>query len=236
MIFREDIASGWQRLAVRVERRRRFENQWFLRVGRLSIFVEGLRFATNKGRTLLVECVATGRVIGCRLVLEKLMHLSCPFLFEWGGAQWMLPEAGASGLLTLYRFERFPGRWVKHRVLVEGLRSADPALRECEDRWRLFLNVTGPGQSIHDSLNLYLAPGPLGPFEPHPINAVRRKPTDTRPAGPLFRWQGALYRPAGTTGGSMVGAPSSTASRGWIPRCKRRLSAPRGNQTGPLAC
>ena len=176
----------------------RFWADPFLWIGpdRLYVFVEELEFASNKGRISVVECDTEGRIVSCRTVLETPWHLSYPFLFEWDGSLWMLPESGASGRITLYRCERFPDRWVEAKVLMDGLRSADPTLIEHGGRWWLFVNIAVGDQSIHDNLHLFSAASPIGPFTPHPKNPVSRGPTGTRPAGPLFAWNGSLYRPA----------------------------------------
>lgn len=231
MIFREDSASRWSRLAARIERRLLYHNQWFIHVDpaepdplrpvgaegfdllpppdrfwadpflraegeRLYVFVEELEFASNKGRISVIECDTSGHILGARKALEEPWHLSYPFLFDWDNRLWMLPEAGASGRLTLYCCERFPDRWVRERILMEGVRSADPTLLAHDGRWWLFLNIAAARQSIHDFLHLFSAPSPLGPFLPHPMNPVRRGPSGTRPAGPFMLREGELYRPA----------------------------------------
>lgn len=207
----------------------------WLHEGRLFVFVEELEFSSNKGRISVIECDAKGRIAGCRTVLQAPWHLSYPFLFEWQGGIWMLPESGASGRITLYRCERFPDRWVEAKVLMNDVRSADPTLVEHEGRWWLFVNIATVDQSIHGHLHLFSAASPLGPFEPHPKSPVCEGLTGTRPAGPLFSWHGALYRPAQDCGrvygkrtminrvsklttDDYVEVPVATIEPGWAPR------------------
>jgi hypothetical protein len=164
--------------------------------GRNYVFVEELPFRARKGHISVIEFGPAGDILACATALSQPWHLSYPFIFEWQGERWMLPEAGASRRLTLYRCIDFPGRWAAEKHLLENLRYADPTLLEFDGKWWLFVTVASPSERIHDNLYIYFADTPLGPFEPHPGNPVRRGASGARPAGKLFRHQGALYRPA----------------------------------------
>lgn len=167
---------------------------WFAD-GRNYVFFEELPFATDKGHISVIEFDDAGRILNCTRVLETPWHLSYPYLFEWQGDLWMLPESGASRRVTLYRCESFPDRWVEAKVLMENVNTADPTLIERDGRWWLFINIEGLDQSIHETLHVFTAPCPLGPFSPHPGNPVRRGAYGVRPAGTPFAHQGELYRP-----------------------------------------
>ncbi|WIM06120.1 MAG: hypothetical protein OHM77_02160 [Candidatus Nitricoxidivorans perseverans] len=169
---------------------------WTTSDGRNYVFVEELPFSTAKGHISALEFSPTGELLANTPAISQPWHLSYPFIFEWHGERWMLPEAGASRQLTLYRCADFPGRWVAEKNLLDNLRYADPTLVELDGRWWLFVTVAGPSGSIHEYLHLYYADTPLGPFEPHPANPVRRGGVGARPAGKLFHHGGELYRPA----------------------------------------
>jgi len=47
-----------------------------------------------------------------------------------------------------------------------------------------------------DELHVFHADSPLGPWTPHPRNPVVSDVRRARPAGRLFRYNGAWYRPA----------------------------------------
>lgn len=164
--------------------------------GRCFVFVEELPFSAKKGHISVIECDESGQVLNCTKVLEEPWHLSYPYLFEWGGELWMLPESGHSRRVTLYRCESFPYRWVEAKVLMDNVRTADPTLIEHEGFWWLFINIAAEGESIHEHLHLFQAPTPLGPYTPHPRNPIRQGTTGVRSAGTPYIRDGVLYRPA----------------------------------------
>jgi hypothetical protein len=58
------------------------------------------------------------------------------------------------------------------------------------------VNVAPFGGGTRDELHLFHASSPLGPFTPHARNPVKSDCRSARPAGPLFRREGRLFRPA----------------------------------------
>ncbi|WP_191059613.1 glucosamine inositolphosphorylceramide transferase family protein [Geminicoccus harenae] len=157
-------------------------------------------------RERLGYLVAIDRDGSERIVLREPFHLSYPQLVEHDGQTWLLPEAKAAGLVRLYRGDPFPERFVPGPVLIEGLAAADPTLfRDSQGFW-LF---AGDGAAQDETnLVLYHAPALLGPWTPHPMNPIKVDLGSARPAGPLFRAGGRLWRPAqdcrATYGGAIV--------------------------------
>lgn len=164
--------------------------------GRTWLFVEELFFADGKGHISAMEIDDAGRAGPSFKVLERPYHLSYPFVFEWEGAWWMLPETSHNRTVELYRCEAFPDRWVLEKTLLHDVRAADSTLWQHEGRWWLFANMAAPEASIHDELHLYYADSPLGPWQAHPRNPVKSDARSSRPAGALFRVGDALMRPA----------------------------------------
>ena len=141
-----------------------------------------------------------------RTVLREPFHLSFPQLVDHAGQRWLLPEAKAAGCLRLYRPDPFPDRFVPGPVLIEGLAAADPTLFGDEHGFWLF---AGDGAAQDETtLVLYHAADLLGPWRPHPMNPIKIDLGSARPAGPLFRANGKLWRPAQdcrrTYGGAIV--------------------------------
>jgi hypothetical protein len=129
-------------------------------------------------------------------VLERPYHLSYPFVFEWNGTWWMLPETSHNQSVELYHCTAFPDCWVLEKTLLRDVRAADGTLWEQDGRWWLFANMATPGAGIHDELHLYYADSPLGPWQAHPRNPVKSDARSSRPAGALFRSGADLIRPA----------------------------------------
>lgn len=102
-----------------------------------------------------------------RVVLRTDFHLSFPYTFRWEGATYVLPEAGESRAVTLYRGEPFPDRLVPVATLLEGW-CVDTVLFPHDDRWWL---LTSRG-SRRLEVELYHAATPLGPFTAHPGNPL----------------------------------------------------------------
>ena len=125
-----------------------------------------------------------------RIVLREPFHLSYPYVFEWDGGLWMVPESIESGGVRLYRADS-PWEWRLAGELMPG-RFADPSLVRWEGFWWLFA-CDAPLR--HDGLRLFFAPELAGPWREHPRSPlVREDPRRARPAGRLVPWQGRLLR------------------------------------------
>ncbi len=166
------------------------------RDGRYFVFIEELPFATNKGYISVMEVRPDGSWTQPVKVLERDYHLSYPFLFEWQGDLFMLPETGQNRTVEVYRCHRFPDDWRLESVLLENVNSADATLAHIGDCWWMFVNIGEAGTELYDELHLYHADQPFGPWVPHRNNPVKSDARSARPAGNLFWLEGQLYRPA----------------------------------------
>lgn len=164
---------------------------------RCYLFIEEYLEATGKGHISVME---VSRKEGWSLpvkVLERDYHLSYPFIFEWQGAHYMIPETGANRTIELYRCRSFPFEWEFERTLMENVRAADATLAEIDGRWWMFVSIAADGAAFNcDELYLFHAETPLGKWEPHRCNPVKSDARSSRPAGNLFRAKGQLLRPA----------------------------------------
>jgi len=165
--------------------------------GRCFIFFEELPYRSWKGRIMAVEVYENAEPGEPQPVLERPYHLSYPFIFAWDGSLYMLPETAENGTVEVYRCEEFPLRWRLHRVLLENISAFDATLWEENGQWWMFASVAEPGADSSDELHLYRsAATPFGPWIPHRGNPVISDVRCARPAGPLFRSGGKLYRPS----------------------------------------
>jgi len=186
--------SGWT--VLRDDGHRYYADPFiFAHSGRRFIFVEEYPYATGRGLVSVAEIGADGRALSVpQPVLAAPFHLSYPQVFAQSGQVYMLPEAAASGRLTLYRAERFPDRWVAVcDLLSEPVHDA--TLLETPDGYWLFATTDAEGGSSWDALNLYHAPGLMGPWRAHDMNPVLIDAGSARPAGAMFRAGGDLWRP-----------------------------------------
>jgi len=167
------------------------------RDGRWHLFFEEHREAEGRGR--IRTCVLDPEDGASEPVdaLVEPFHLSYPHLVSWRGETFMVPETGTCQEVRLYRATGFPAGWTHEATLLEGVGAVDATLHEEGGVWWMFAAVAEPG-ALHarDELHLFRASSPLGPWQAHPWNPIRSNARAARPAGPLFRWGGDLYRPA----------------------------------------
>jgi hypothetical protein len=168
----------------------------FRRNGKTYLFFEDFDFRAGKADISCMEVDDSGNCGPAESVLVRDYHLSYPFVFEWRGEVYMLPETRASGRVELYRAEAFPGRWVLERVLMDQVAAVDPTLFQHNGRLWLFLNMAAPGAETTDELHLFYADSPLGDWTPHRCNPVVSDVRRARPGGALFMENGELIRPS----------------------------------------
>lgn len=164
--------------------------------GHTFIFFEELSPATARGHIAAIEVYPDGQVGEPVNVLMRDYHLSYPFLFEYDGSLFMVPECAAAKRVEVFRCQRFPDRWEPHAVLLEGVEAFDPTLVEHDGMWWMYVTIQHDGNSCNDELHLFFAPGPFDEWTRHPLNPVRLDVRAARPAGALFRNNGKLFRPA----------------------------------------
>ena len=163
--------------------------------GQHHVLIEELPYATGRAIISHFTIGSDGRASPPRPLIEEPYHLSYPQVFEHEGKFWMLPEASASGRLELYRCERFPDVWVRHACLIDAPLH-DATLFEHENRFWITAGMQFEQTSSWDTLALFSAERLDGPWSPHPLNPVLVDARAARPAGALYRRNGALWRPA----------------------------------------
>ena len=167
----------------------------FRRDGGTWLFVEEIP-SGKKGVISVMEALPQGGFGPPRRILEEPFHLSYPTVFEHQGEAYMVPETSQAGQVRLYRATDFPGGWVLDRVLLEGVSATDATFFEHCGGWWLFVNIRPEGGSSWDELHLFRSDALFGPYRPHPLNPVVSDVRRARPAGPIIRRDGRLFRPA----------------------------------------
>jgi hypothetical protein len=168
-----------------------------IRVGNeYYIFHEEAPLSHYKGTIVLSVVDNAGKTAGPIPILEKDYHLSYPFVFQWDGEFFMIPETASHHQVELYRCVTFPSSWRLERVLLSGLTASDPTLAFLFGKWWLFAAIPVPGAGTSGELHLFYADSPLGPWTPHHANPVKSDVRSTRPAGRIFERDGQFYRPA----------------------------------------
>lgn len=164
--------------------------------GRHFLFVEDYSYTDGRAAISVSEAGPDDAWSPPRKVLECNYHLSYPFVFEYEGAIYMVPETGEAGRVELYRAVAFPYEWRLDRVLLAGLNATDATLHIEDDGllW-LFANVM-EGHGDRGELWLFSSPSLVGEWRSHPRNPIVTDPGSARPAGRLFRRGNVLIRPS----------------------------------------
>lgn len=174
--------------------------------GTLVVLAEAVSWQDGRGRIVAFEARADGTLTPREEIFGFTTHASYPQLIEHDGAIYCIPETLAQRRVQLFRATAFPYRWVADTVLLENFAGADATVCRHEDRWWLF--VGNHDDQDEAKLFIFHAADLRGPWLPHAANPVKCDLRSARPAGPLFRLDGALYRPAQdcsvTYGGAVV--------------------------------
>lgn len=137
-----------------------------------------------------------------QVILEEPFHLSYPFVFEFEGSVYMMPERASTKSVWLYKCNSFPDQWASFKEILQH-ELYDPTLLLHEGYWYLFgTQKPYEGNSPHQYLYIYYTDNLMeGNFKPHPMNPVTRDVRGARPAGKIFKHNDKLIRP------SQIGAP-----------------------------
>jgi len=199
--FRErGIESSFWRFRKLIPPKDRFWADPFVvfRNGRHHLFVEEFPYSADKGHIAHMTLGSDGTLSAPSRVLERSYHLSYPFIFEYEGEMYMIPETSANRTVELYRATEFPLGWEFVRNLMEDVAVVDATLLEHGGRWWMFANSREhDGASRLDELFLFYADSPLATsWLSHPMNPVVSDVRSARPAGKIFSHHGNLYRPS----------------------------------------
>jgi hypothetical protein len=123
-----------------------------------------------------------------RIVLSEPYHLSYPFVFEWQGETFMVPESSERYETRLYRAKQFPDRWEVVTTLLSGP-YVDSTLFRWHERWWMFAGI-GWGY-----LHLFHADDLVGPWREHPRSPlIVANDSVARPGGRVVPDGGRLVR------------------------------------------
>jgi hypothetical protein len=124
------------------------------------------------------------------IVLREAFHLSYPFVFEYAGEIWMVPETSADSSVRLYRSIDFPNKWKFEKKLLEGYKFTDASIFQHDDSWWMFVS-----RNRSEDLLLFFADKLTGPWLMHPQSpVVYAKPDKARCAGRPICLNGKMVR------------------------------------------
>ncbi|KAA8539216.1 hypothetical protein F0562_025908 [Nyssa sinensis] len=137
---------------------------------------------------------ATWQQLG--IALDEDWHLSYPYVFEYNGQIYMMPESSEKGELHLYRALNFPLQWTLDKIIMKKP-LVDSFIITHDDKYWLFgSDHSGIGTKKNGQLEIWYSSSPLGPWKPHKKNPIYNtdKSTGARNGGRPFVYNGNLYR------------------------------------------
>jgi hypothetical protein len=168
----------------------------FKRDGKNYLFFEDYRYSEAKAIISCAEVSTEGILSDPVEVLRRDYHLSYPFLFEYNGHIYMIPETRQNRTVELYRADSFPACWSLAAILLEDVGAVDATIHQADGKFWMFVGLSNGRYSSCDELGIFYAESLFGPWTPHRSNPVLSDVRRARPAGALFYQDGKLIRPS----------------------------------------
>jgi len=159
---------------------------------RAYILCEEFDYRSGKGR--IVSFDLSKGIPRPEVALELPVHASYPYLLEYDGEIYCVPETSQAREIGLYRAQDFPNKWTKAGTLLSDFAGVDPTVFQYEGRWWLACANRDDGQ--WEKLFLWHSEDLSGPWISHRMSPVKTDIHSSRPAGTPFMHKGSLYRPA----------------------------------------
>ena len=163
------------------------------RDGRLHIVCEEFDRETSKGRIVSIEITPGKQPPKVRVAIELPTHMSYPFLLEYHGSIYCIPETRQAREVSLYRADDFPYSWTKVSTLLANIGALDSTVFKYNGYWWLACTQE---QNRLTKLFIWYSSDIFGEWKPHPRNPVKNDIRSSRPGGTPFLYEGRLYRPA----------------------------------------
>lgn len=124
------------------------------------------------------------------IVLNEQFSQSYPYVFEWEGEYYMVPESYPTNSIRLYKSYDFPQKWFLEEILIMGKGYVDPSIFRHNNKWWIFASTTK-----NEDLYLFYSDNLIGPWKEHPSSPVIRENKNiARPGGRVIEYDGDMYR------------------------------------------
>lgn len=160
--------------------------------GKTYLFYEAV--LGNKGHIEVAEVMEDCTLKNLKIVLQDEFHYSYPFVFQYEGNWYMIPESSAANEVRLYQSVHFPDRWKLSTILLEE-KAVDTTVFQNNGQLYLitFFLTQGSEKVIPHAYEFKLHGDEIGLKE---IEWERYDELRVRGAGPFFREEDKLIRPA----------------------------------------
>ncbi|KAL5709655.1 Glucosamine inositolphosphorylceramide transferase 1 [Ranunculus cassubicifolius] len=163
----------------------------------IYLFYETKNSITMQGDIAVAKSIDNGvtwQQLG--IALDEDWHLSYPYVFEYHGQIYMMPEGSEKGDLRLYKALKFPLQWTLDRVLLKKPLVDSFVLNHNGIFWLFGSDHSGFTSRKNGQLEIWYSNSPLGPFKPHKKNPIHNTHPSmgSRNGGRPFVYDGNLYR------------------------------------------
>jgi len=160
----------------------------------IKVFCERYNYWSGKGDIYALHYSPDGGwVPRADRGIEEPFHLSYPAIVDMGDCKVCIPESCEAGVAYAYPLSADGEIEVKSRKVFLGFEIADPTFVLHNGYWYLFGAAAKESQY---TLRIWFAETLEGPWTAHPANPVKCDVQTARPAGPVIRSNGRLYRPS----------------------------------------
>jgi len=162
------------------------------------VFYEDMSLEDNLGSISHVTIDENGVISEPKSILKKKYHISYPFIFEFDGTNYMIPESCANNKIDVYKCLDFPDKWEFHKTLINNIQGVDTTIFHHNNKWWMFTGILeNKGMSSWDEVSLFYSDNPIeSNWIPHPTNPIISDVRQARPAGKIFEFNGKLCRPS----------------------------------------
>ncbi len=162
------------------------------------VFFEEAQVSKNFGHISMITIDENGVHSRPEIILKKPYHISYPFVFEFEGNYFMMPETASQNNIEVFKCVDFPSTWKYYKTILSKVKAVDPTLFQFDKKWWLFTSILeNDGMFPSDEISLFYSDSPLSDeWIPHPQNPIATDVRKARSAGNLFKKQGKLFRPS----------------------------------------
>lgn len=162
--------------------------------GKDYCFVEEIDMEIDRG-SIAVYQIFEDHAQRLGTVLKEDFNLSYPYVFEYAGSVYMMPETFEVNDIRIYECVEFPLQWRLKKIVMSNLSAADSTLIANTEGWWLLTNLDHTSVLDHcTELSIYFADSPLSDqWTPHPKNPIYIDAFKSRNGG-CFTLKGKTYR------------------------------------------
>ena len=152
-------------------------------------------FSNKKGKADLAVAKKSENFEVYHKISDFAEHRSYPYIFDYQGEIYCIPEANKTNKISLYRFvETRHGASLQWDCdLLDGCFVDSTLYHHSDGKWYMF---TTPQKQGHTHLLIFVADDLRGPYRPHYDNPVKVDCSNSRMAGKIQKIDGDLIRPA----------------------------------------